>query len=219
MRSHFFSKALLVILLITAVIAPLFPAGVKKAEARDWGLCGDCYQFFGFSTPGPYIGCIQAELDCGGVSECMCRVHAKLAQKYTREYMFQKELSFWLRFGYGVFVPGVRLIDPDNRAKLLDPNVSFHEKTDLVLDKSLVILNVAGLGWSTANEINNMIGLMNAMSHAVDSKEKPSDRVVNTMIGATPYMGGVWELFGNALDVSNQAKDLLPNPDNTEGGE
>jgi len=216
MRPRFFSKILLAILLTTAAAAPLFPAGVKKAEARDWGTCGSCYQFFAFSTPGSYIGCIQAELECGGSGECMCRVHAKLAQIYTRDYLFQKELSFWLRFGYGVFVPGVRLIDPDNRAKLADPDVPFYVKSDLVFDKSLVILNVLGLGFGAAAELNNLIGLMNAMSHAMDANEKPADRIVNIMIGTTPYMGGALELYGNALDVANQTKELLQNPDDTE---
>ncbi|HEY9585100.1 MAG TPA: hypothetical protein VJJ02_00715 [Candidatus Paceibacterota bacterium] len=216
MRPLFSSKILLTALLLTVIFAPLSSSGIKVAEARDWGLCGDCYQFFAFSVPGAYIGCIQAEIECGGVSECMCRVHAKLAQKYTREYLFQKELSFWLRFGFGVFVPGVRLIDPDNRAKLMDPNVPFHEKSDLVFDKSLVILNVVGLGWSVAAEVNNMIGIMNAVSHATDTGEKNSDRVVNIMIGATPYMGGAWELFGGGLDVFMQTRDLLLNPDEEE---
>lgn len=200
---------------IVCVIS-LFFVGAGEARARDWGTCGDCYQFFAFSVPGLYTGCVRAEIQCGGSGACLCRLHAKLAEKYTREYMFQKELSFWLRFGYGVFVPGVQLIDPDNRAKLTDPDIPFHEKTDLIFDKSLVIFNVAGLGWEAASELNNMIGLMNAMSHAADAKEKPADRVVNTMIGVTPYMGGMWEVFGNELDLSMQSKDLVPDPDKKE---
>jgi hypothetical protein len=215
-KQKFYSKisAFILALLIWGMF--LFPAGAVKTQAKDyvftksWGICGDCYQFFAFSMPGLYTGCIGAEIDCGGSTECMCRVHAGLARKYTREYLFQKELSFWLGFGYGVFVPGVQLIDPDNRAKLTDANVPFHEKTDLVFGKSLVILNVVGLEWMIANEINNMIGLMNAASHAVDSKEKPVRRVINTMIGTTPYMGGTWETIGSGLDISIQTKDALP---------
>ncbi len=209
------------VFVLAAAVSGMFLllVGVPQTQAKDsvytkdWGTCGSCYQFFAFSTPGLYTGCIRAELDCGGSTECMCRMHAKLAQIYTREYLFQKELSFWLGFGYGVFVPGVQIIDPDNRAKLGDQNVPFYEKMDLVFGKSLVTLNVVGLEWAVAGEINNAIGLMGAASHAMDSREKPVKRVINTMIGTMPYMGGTWETIGSGLDISMQAKDALPESD------
>lgn len=223
MKQKFYSKIRVFVFAAVVFGMFLFFIGALQAQAKDfeytksWGTCGDCYQFFAFSVPGPYIGCIEAELDCGGSTECMCRVHAKLAQNYTREYLFQKELSFWLNFGYGVFVPGVQIIDPDNRAKLSDQNVPFHEKIDLVFGKSLVILNVVGLEWAAAGEINNAIGLMGAASHAADSKEKPVERVINVMIGTMPYMGGPWETIGSGLDVSMQAKDALSGSDKNNG--
>lgn len=200
-------KTIAVIILI-AIFACGFPCGITNVQAREWGSCDDCYRFFALSTPGLYTGCINAMLDCGSWS-CMCRIQARLDQKYTREYLAQKELAFFMNLGWGAFMPGAKLLDPDNRALMANPATPFYVKTDLLLGKSIIMLNAAGLRWEAAAELGNALGLSTGVSYAMDSNNAPTDRVLMAMMGAMPYYSDNFGFLANQIDFSMQSRDVL----------
>lgn len=129
------------------LICLLLPFSAGKVQAVS--TCGYCGWFFIFSDSKPYSECQKRNWDCveryddpGELNVCLCQVEDNLNKIYTREYLAQKELFFWVNLltkatgaslgQIDVATPGLAFMDPDQREYLLSGKGRFHEYTSAI---------------------------------------------------------------------------------------
>lgn len=190
-------KRIIIIVSCLVLLVVVLPQAAL-ARPQSGAACGYCGNYFIFGDPKPFDECFERVNACFKTSKrmpgqsldsCMCSAQRDLSKKYPPIYFAQKNVAWVVEAAGGVAgkaIPGVGLIDPDKRDKLL----SGKGKNADYLDQ---------LG-----EFGGGLGkLAGGIAHAVEDTEKSNVQRIATGVAAVLPKGDAQTVAGFVKAVAS----------------